>query len=448
MKAAAARSSARPVPARSGRRPAAPRDAAPPSAGEDGPATVERVEIDRVGHRGDGIAETGSGPVYVPGTLPGEVVDVVRHGERGQLAGLIVPSADRITPPCAHFGRCGGCALQHWAQSPYRAFKREQLVAALADRGLSPPVAPAIACGPGMRRRVVLSAARVDGAMRLGFHARASHDILDIEECPVAVPAIVAGLPVLKRLAGLLIGKRDPVRLTVTASAGGLDVAAVSTRPVDARLRERLVGEVLALGLARLAVGGEVILAPREAVVDIDGVGVLPPPGGFLQAGVTAEKAMAAVVAEGVGDARRVLDLFAGIGTFSLRLARTASVHAIDGERGAIEALEAARRRAGDRNPVTAEVRDLFRRPMQVKEFARYDAVVVDPPFAGARAQAEVLAGVKDVPRLVMVSCNPATLARDLAVLVAGGWEVEKVVPVDQFLWSPHVEAVAVLRRA
>lgn len=447
MKSAAIRSAARPASGRAGGgRPSAPRRAEAAVA-DAAPESAERVEIDHVGHRGDGVAETGSGPVYVPFTLPGEVVDITRSGERGRLAGIVVPSADRITPACDHFGRCGGCALQHWQERPYLAFKREQLVATLAARGLDVAVAPAIACGPGPRRRVVLSAARIDGELRLGFHARGSHEILALSDCPVAAPAILSGLGVLKRLAGLLLGRRDPVRLTVTASAAGLDVAATSARPVDAKVRERLIAEVLTLGLARLSVEGEVILAPRPAVVDIDGVGVVPPPGGFLQASVSAEKAMAALVAEGVGDARRVLDLFSGIGTFALRLARTASVHAIDGERGAIAALEAARRHAAGRNPVTAEVRDLFRRPLQIKEFARYDAVVLDPPFAGAKGQAEVLAGVKDVPRLVMVSCNPATLARDLAVLVAGGWQVDRVVPVDQFLWSPHVEAVALLRR-
>ncbi len=197
---------------------------------------------------------------------------------------------------------------------------------------------------------------------------------------------------------------------------------------------------------ARLSVEGEVVIAPRQPMVDVDGVMVALPPGGFLQAVAEAEAAMAARVIEGVAGARRVLDLFAGIGTFSLRLARFGAVHAVDGDAAAIGALAEARRRAADRHPVSTEVRDLFRRPFQGKELERFDAVVFDPPFAGAKLQAEMLA-VSKVPTIVAVSCNPATLARDLAILVAGGYEVTRVTPVDQFQWSPHVEVVATLSR-
>ncbi|WP_084564908.1 class I SAM-dependent RNA methyltransferase [Pseudoxanthobacter soli] len=413
---------------------------------EAAPAVSETVFVDRVGHRGDGIAETASGPLYVPFALPGEELVVERRGERGRIVEIVVPSSERVEPACVHFGRCGGCALQHWQGDAYRAWKREQLVAALAGHGIEAPVEAVVASRPGERRRVSLTAERIGGVMVVGFHERASHGLFDLQECPVADPAIVAALPALRRLAEPLAGRRDPLRLTVTATRAGLDVAATDARPLDERARDRLVSQVLSLGFARFSLEGEVLVAPQPPTIDVDGVAVVPSPGGFLQASARAEAAMAALVVEGVGDARRVLDLFAGIGTFALRLARTASVHAVDGDAPAVAALGDARRFATDRRPITAEVRDLFRRPFQGKEFARYDAVVLDPPFAGARAQSEALALVA-VPRVVMVSCNPATLARDLAVLVSGGYRAEKVVPVDQFLWSPHIEAVAFLRR-
>ncbi|MQT13839.1 class I SAM-dependent RNA methyltransferase [Segnochrobactrum spirostomi] len=409
----------------------------------------EIVTIARVGHRGDGIADTPAGPLYVPYTLPGEVVSVERRGTRADLAAIEQPSPARISPACRHFGTCGGCLLQHWRGDDYAAWKRDLVAATLAEAGLEVAVDPLVPGRPGMRRRLALTAVRAGRGILLGFSERQAHRIVDIAECPIAMPALVAALPGLKTLAADLLGRKDPLRLVVTATAEGLDIAATGARKIDPRTHGEIVGRLLAGDYgraARLSVEGEVVIAPRQPMVDVDGVMVALPPGGFLQAVAEAETAMAARVIEGIGGARRILDLFAGIGTFSLRLARSGAVHAVDGDAAAIGALAEARRRAADRHPVATEVRDLFRRPFQGKELERFDAVVFDPPFAGAKLQAEMLA-VSKVPTIVAVSCNPATLGRDLAILVAGGYRVTRVTPIDQFLWSPHVEVVATLSR-
>jgi len=232
----------------------------------------------------------------------------------------------------------------------------------------------------------------------------------------------------------------------VTLTGDGLDVALVGARRIDDAERLRLPALAAELGLARLTVNGEGVATIRPPALVVAGTPVVPPPGGFVQAVAEAEAALAAIVTEAVGTARRVMDLYAGIGTFALRLARTATVHAVEGDAAALAALEAARKAARGLKPVTTERRDLARRPFVAKDFARFDAVVLDPPHAGAKPQVEFLAK-SAVPRIAYVSCNPATLARDLAILVAGGYVVDRVVPVDQFVWSAEVEAVAVLSR-
>lgn len=403
--------------------------------------------IDRLGHQGDGVADTAEGPAFVPFTLPGERVRVARDGNRVRFVEVVEPAPQRRAPACRHFTICGGCSLQHLDAAAYLAFKRDVVAAELAGRGIDVEVAATVpAAGPGGRRRVTLTARRTGADIALGFHGRGSHTVVAIEECPVAAPAIVAALPRLKELARRLAGPREPLKLTVTATPAGLDVAAAEAKRLDGAARLRLVAETERLGLARLSVDGEVIAAPRPPAIDVDGVPVIPPPGGFLQATAAAERALAGLVVAGVGKARRIADLFAGIGTFSLPLARVGTVTAVEGDKAAAEALAAARRLAADRHPIAVEARDLFRRPLMGKELDRFDAVVFDPPFAGAKLQAEALAAAK-VARVVAVSCNPATLARDLAALVAGGYAVETVTPVDQFLWSAHVEVVAALSR-
>jgi 23S rRNA (uracil1939-C5)-methyltransferase len=396
---------------------------------------AETVTIERVGAQGDGIAHMPAGPQFVPLALPGETW----RQEGGDWVRL-TDAPDRATPACRHFGRCGGCAAQHMAPSTYAAWKRGILLEAFRHRGLMPEIAPAVTVGPGTRRRAVLSARRLGRDVVLGYHARASEAVVAIAECPVATPAIAGALPALREIADAVLGGDGSCRLAVLDTGAGLDVAIEAGR-VDPPARARL-GEIAArAGVLRISAGGEPVVLQQAPRLVIDGLEVAPPAGAFTQASAAAEAAMIGLVTAAVGKARRIADLFCGLGTFALPMARRARVLAVDGDAAALAALAAAARRPGLK-PVETLRRDLFREPLSRAELAGLDAVVLDPPRAGAKAQAEALARA-GVATIVYVSCNPATLARDARTLVEGGYRLARVTPVDQFLWAAHVEAVA-----
>ena len=401
------------------------------------------VEIVRLGAQGDGIAQTPDGhPRFVPFALPGERVRV--SGE--DLVKIVGPaSVDRRAPICRHFGVCGGCVAQHMSEALYADWKRGIVLEAFRQRGLTPDVAPLLRVSPGSRRRAVLSCRRAGGEVTLGYHGRRSHALFNLEECPVLVPGIVAGLPGLRAIAGLLAA--GEIRFTVLATAAGLDVS------VEGKLRRPEAQAAAALarisaehGFARVTIAGETILARASPVLQTAGVGVVPPPGAFAQAVAQAEDALVTAVLERTGRAKRAADLFCGLGTFAFALARRSRVSAFDSDQGAVAALQAAVRHATGLKPIEARVRDLFREPLSPRELAQFDTMVLDPPRAGAKAQCEALAKSR-VPRIVYVSCDPATLARDARALVDAGYRLGEVVPVDQFLFSAHVELVVAFTR-
>jgi len=415
--------------------------------------TTETLTIARLGSGGDGIADTSAGPVYVPFTLPGEVVAVARVKNHATVMSMSVASPERVTPPCVHFGpdgrngTCGGCTLQHAGDALYHAFKRNLVVAALKSKGLTPEVAPLVLARPGERRRVVFTARRTEKGMLLGFNQAGSHHIVSIDHCPIASDGIVLRLEDIRRVAGAIATSSEPFRLTVLETLSGLDLAFEGVKTVGDRERRAVTQCVLSLrGIARVSNDGEILIEPQKPEIDFGGVRVSPPAGGFTQATKEAEEAMAGLVLAALGKAKRVADLFAGSGTFALRIARKAKVHAVEGEEKAVKALDHAARNTQGLKPVTVERRDLFRRPLMASELKVYDAVVFDPPRAGAEDQCRELArsGVKTI---VAVSCNPVSLARDLAILTAAGYRIRLVTPIDQFLWSAHVEAVAVLEK-
>ena len=415
--------------------------------------TTETLTIARLGSGGDGIADTPAGPVYVPFTLPGETVAVARVKNQATVISMAVPSPERVTPPCVHFGpdgrngTCGGCTLQHAGDALYHAFKRNLVVAALKSKGLTPEVAPLVIARPGERRRVVFTARKTEKGMLLGFNQAGSHHIVSIDHCPIASDGIVSRLEDIRRVAGAIATSSEPFRLTVLETLSGLDLAFEGVKAVGDRERRAVTQCVLSLrGIARVSNDGESLIEPQKPEIDFGGVRVSPPAGGFTQATKEAEEAMAELVLAAIGKAKRVADLFAGSGTFALRIARKAKVHAVEGEEKAVKALDHAARNTQGLKPVTVERRDLFRRPLMASELKAYDAVVFDPPRAGAEDQCKELArsGVKVI---VAVSCNPVSLARDLAILVAAGYRIRLVTPIDQFLWSAHVEAVAVLEK-
>ncbi|MCB8838923.1 class I SAM-dependent RNA methyltransferase [Aurantimonas sp. VKM B-3413] len=406
---------------------------------------MSEFTIDRLGAKGDGIAETPQGPVYLPFTLPGERVATTALGGRNE-PDILAPSPDRREPPCPHFGTCGGCDLQHASDDLYRRFKRDLVVTALARAGVEAGVAPLTSCPPASRRRVTLSAVRAGGRVLIGYNAEKSNRIVAIETCPIALPAIQEALPALRRLASILIDRKRPLRLLVTATASGLDVAATDTARLNEVIRRDAVALSLDSNFVRLSASGEVLFQTRPPLVDFGGITVEPPPGAFLQAVAQSEAAMATLVTQHLADAKRSLDLFSGCGTFSLRLVQTSAVHAVEAEEAPLAAQTAAWRSASGLKPLTCERRDLFRRPVQAREMKGFDAVVFDPPRAGAEAVSRELAA-SSVRKIAAVSCNPVTLGRDLAILLAGGYRIVSVTPIDQFLWSHHVEAVALLER-
>jgi 23S rRNA (uracil1939-C5)-methyltransferase len=407
---------------------------------------LHRLTIDQLGHRGDGIAETPDGRVYVALALPGEVVEAEVEGDRGRLVAMEVASADRVTPPCPLFGTCGGCAVQHLAPVAYAHWKRGLVVDALGQARLEAPVGPLVDATAGGRRRVTLHARRTDGTPRVGFMAARSHVLVPVEHCPVLAPAL-AGAPAAALALARAMGTDKPLDLQVTATLGGLDVELRGHGTVAPGLRARLTALAGELDLARLCLHGDVIVERRPPLIRMGRADVALPPGGFLQATAAGQEVLAGLVAQAVGPAKAVADLFSGCGTFALPLAEAASVHAVEADAGALAALDRAARHAPGLRPVTVERRDLFRRPLQPAELARFDAVVFDPPRVGAEAQARALAA-SDVPLVVGVSCEAASFARDARLLIAGGFALQAVTPVDQFAFSAHVEIVGVFRRA
>jgi len=411
-----------------------------------GPNVAETVTISALGHGGDGIAEVAGECLFVPFTLPGEVVEIERHGTRAVATRIVSPSIDRIAPLCRHFGVCGNCALGHMAEGAYLAWKREQVANAFAQRGIAVSVEPVVSVPPGSRRRAVYSAVRTAKGVILGFHRRHSDEIVATADCVVIVPAIVAKIPTLREIAAIVLPQRKPARVVVLAADNGLDIAITGAGKPNARMLTALGGFGTDLSIARLTVDGTEVFRNRLPEIAAGPAVLFPPPGGFVQASRAAEQALADAVTGFVGDAAPVADLFAGIGTFTFRLAARAAVPAVEGDATLVAALELAARKATGIKRVTARRRDLFANPLSPVELDQFGAVVFDPPAAGAKAEAEMLAKSK-VPLVAALSCNPATLARDARILIDGGYRLERVVPVDQFLFSAEIEAVATFRR-
>ncbi len=407
---------------------------------------MQELTVARMGARGDGIAP---GPVYVPLTLPGERVRATVAEERGVLDAVLDPSPDRIEPACPHFGTCGGCALQHWARAPYLSWKREVVAEALGRAGVEAPVGEVIDATAAGRRRATFHGVRAKAVgFAFGFARRASHAVFDLEACPVLTPRLQACVPLLKRLAERLLTRAGRVDVHAADTETGLDVdvRGGTARDDDPDLRVDLAGLAEEGDWARLTWRGETVAGRRAPVVRFGATPVTPPPSGFLQATAEGEAALAAIVGRVAQNAKLALDLFCGAGAFALRIAETTPVHAVDGDKPSVAALKRAAAKAHGLKPVTAIARDLARSPMVAKELARFDTVVLDPPRAGAAAQVRELCKSK-IASLAYVSCNPATFARDAKSLIEAGFALETVTPVDQFLWSPHVELAGEFRR-
>ena len=410
---------------------------------------TERLTIRRLGHRGDGVAETAEGPVFVPYTLPGEVVEVEPfpgHPDRRHLLSVETSSPERIAPVCPHFAVCGGCQTQHWDLARYRDWKRGLLVDALRQAHLEAPVGALVdAHGEGRRRAVLHARRSAHDVLEVGFAAYRAHHIVSIDRCPVLAPALDGAIPAAWALAEALGPLKKPLDIQVTATESGLDVDIRGSGPLPPQRAAALARLAEAHRLARITRHGELIAQRAVPTLRIGKASVVLPPGAFLQATAAGEAALARLVCAHAGAAKNVADLFCGVGPFALRLAEEARVTAVDGAASAIAALREAAKAPGLK-PITAEARDLFRRPLVPEELRRFETMVFDPPRQGAEAQARQL-GASRVPRVVAVSCNAATFARDARILVDGGYRLTEVTPVDQFRHSAHVEIVAKLER-
>ena len=410
---------------------------------------MEVVTVTRLGARGEGVAQAQGGRVFVPYALPGESVRAQVEGERARLIEIMKPSADRIAPFCPYYGSCGGCAVQALAQEPYRRWKRELVVEALRRAGIEAQVEPLVeplmdAHGEGRRRAVFHARFGEEGrrGLRVGFMQARAHTLVEIESCPILAPGMAGALAAVRAIAAALASARKPLDMLVTSTLTGLDVDVRGCGSLRSALARKLVETAERLDLARLSNHGDILAQARAPQLRIGASLVEPPSGAFLQATQAGELALAKLVLEGVAGAGEVADLFAGIGTFALRIAAKAGVHAVDLEAGPLEALARAGGTTPGMAPITVEARDLFRRPLCGGELERFEAVVFDPPRAGAHGQAAALAA-STIPRLVAVSCSPTSFARDAALLMAGGYRLERLVPIDQFRHSAHVELVA-----
>ncbi len=402
--------------------------------------------IARLGAQGDGVADLEGRNIFVPFTLPGDHVLADIDGDRGRLRRILEPSPERVSPICKHFGTCGGCSVQHLAPDAYAVWKRASVADAFKARGLEPEV-DALERPAGQRRRAALKAQRTEEGIEIGFHAAASHELIAIKECPVLEPKIVLALPAVARLTGPILPKRTEVRVVITLTRSGLDIEIDNTqRKLTPEIRSQLAIGAIQIGVARLVVSGDVVVETLQPFLQFGPADVPLPPAVFVQAVEAAETAIANRVAAALGKAQRVADLVCGLGAFTFPIAMRARVSAYDGSKPAIAALASAAKKTSGLKPIDAIVRDLFRDPLSVLELNEYDAVVFDPPRAGAEAQSQRLAKSK-VKTVVAVSCNPATLARDARHLVDGGFKIESVTPIDQFVYSAHVEVVAIFRR-
>lgn len=411
-------------------------------------AVAEHFIIEHVGHRGDGVA-AGSA-IYVSGTLPGEHIEaepIPGQPDRRRVVHISQPSPDRIDPFCDHFGTCGGCAIQHWEPSAYRAWKRGLVIEALTQAKVSCEIGDLIdAHGDGRRRATFHARLGSGDDLVVGFAAQGSHAIVPIERCPILAPSLAGALDAARAIAGVLAPTRKPLDIQVTATDNGIDIDVRGSGPLDTARLSELSALAARHKLARISRHGELVTMRTPPVASIGKAKVVLPMGSFMQPTAAGEETLASLVMTHARKAKHVADLFCGIGPFALRLAQTTRVDAFDSDSPAIGALNDAVRNTQGLKPLKAETRDLFRRPLVPQELRLFDAVVFDPPRQGAQAQAEQLAKSK-VPLVIAVSCSPATFARDARILIDAGYTISDVRPVDQFRHTPHVEVVAAFKR-
>lgn len=405
------------------------------------------LRIERLGLHGDGIAHDENGPVYVPLTLPGEEVTGKVVDGRMMGAKIVTPSPDRVAAPCTHFRSCGGCSLQHVRDDVLADWKAGVVRQALAAHGIDAAIDAVHSSPARSRRRATLAGRRGKSGATIGFYGRGSDQVVALRDCHVLRPEIMDLIPLLAEITQTGASRKGALALAVTLTETGIDLAVTGGKPMEPALFQTLAGLARQGDLARLSWDGEPVAARRAALHPMGKAHVAPPPGAFLQATAEGEAALVDFARRATDGASQIADLFAGCGTFALPLAENAQVHAVEGAAAQLAALDAAWRAAPGLHRITHETRDLFARPLTPDELARFDAIVIDPPRAGAAAQTAQLAR-SAVPVIASISCNPVSFARDAAVLIEAGYTVDRLEVIDQFRWSPHVELAARFSRS
>jgi len=405
------------------------------------------VIIEKLGRQGDGIFVEHGKEIFAPYTLQGETVELSGTGQRRVLQSVVKSAGTRIEACCKHFEQCGGCQLQHMENKAYESWKTELLVDALEKVNISYRPDNFVSFPVSSRRKAVFSACRIAGALHFGFSKPHSDEIISLEECPVLTPSLQEAIPQLVSFASSLPLGSKPVRIAVLTTSNGLDVH-VAELNIKAEAHQRALSrKALDQNFARLSFNDETIIEARKPILKMGKAMVVPAPGAFVQASAEVEEAMVTTVREHLSDAKKVADLYCGIGTFALRLAEQSQVWALEGSSFAIASLDKAwRNTAGELKQLTAEVRNLERRPVSFKELKKIEGLVFDPPRSGAELQSQQIAKSK-VRKVAAVSCNPTTLARDISILLEGGYHIQKIVAFDQFRFTHHLETVVLLEK-
>ncbi|MGB7286733.1 MAG: class I SAM-dependent RNA methyltransferase [Salaquimonas sp.] len=407
----------------------------------------ETITITYLGHQGDGVGESNGKPVFVPFSLTGETLEVSDGKAKRAIIKITKPSPTRIEPFCQWFGTCGGCQLQHMQQDAYLAWKTSLLIEAFSREGIDLSPEEIRHYPRASRRRAVLTAKKVNDGYELGFSERSSHNTLDIGNCPVLVDELNAALGDIKLLLNALSLQKGDVRINLLKCENGLDLCLTHGGKMTDKAIRDLITVPAARCFIRISINSEVAFESKRPILKVGTTSVCPPPDAFVQANSEAETDMAQLVGDHLSKCKRVADLFCGFGTFALRLAENSLVYAAESNEPALKALDRAWRETGGRlKTITQEKRDLFRRPMNAKDLKHFDGAVFDPPRAGAEAQARELAKSK-LKKIAAVSCNPQTLARDVKILVNGGFKIISATPLDQFAFTPHLETVVLLER-
>jgi 23S rRNA (uracil1939-C5)-methyltransferase len=407
----------------------------------------QRLVIERLGARGEGVAQLGGRRVFVPYALAGETVTADVDGEQARLVDIVDAAPERIPPICPYFEDCGGCAVQALRPDAYAAWKRGLVETALANAGLTANVAPLVDAHGAGRRRVTFHARFESGEARVGFMAARSHRIVEIDACPLLAPELDTALAAARAIAAVLGPRGKPLDIAVTATLGGLDIELRGAGPLDDSETGALIAAADAHGLVRLTNHGRLVALRHAPQIQIGVATLTLPPGAFLQATQAGEQEIAARVRKATEKAHSIADLFCGVGAFALRLAQRAQVKAYDLDAAAVAAMRAAAQSAQGLRRLDGVERDLFARPLRASELNGFDAIVFDPPRAGAAAQSAEIAQ-SDVPTVVAVSCSAQSFARDAAILLKGGYVIREITPLDQFRYAAHVEIVATFEKA